>query len=420
MLFLPGLSSSELTEYQTAMAENHFTKTYTFGDVKVAYVLDATYEIKYEVVYVEVVDPGENDQGIGPAQSTDLSTVIDNPYISQDGTAYNIIYPNSSENMTRRMEQIVGYQDQSSLPPWMTSNQPDATTATGFTIPLGYTKAVVIAHAEPGEGEKIAYKIRKSNFDFNQIEFTVDRYQVDNYYSSNYDISTGAYIKDRETTFDSDQNVNVGTIVASVTYAVSVPYSQINGRPVEYVRAIGGIDGIDNFADGETIIFSKQEQFEDAGPYDGWVDYSSSYIGDNTETTVVEGYDSGSYDTYTVVPGFLEKSQGTSTVNRRGGIWRINITNGIVNLTFVQEITVYERVRILFGKTLSSAILTYSLDLAPGQTVPFYKVFISNPALRIRTTFNNDTTKFFTFRDQYYEPGSEDKYVKFPQYGVFT
>jgi hypothetical protein len=420
MLFLPGLSPSELTEYQTAMIENHFTKTYTFGNIKVAYVLDALYEIKYEVVYVEVVDPGENDLGAGPAQSTDLSGIIDNPYISQDGTAYNIIYPNSSENMTRRMEEIVGYQDQSSLPPWMTSNQPDATTATGFTIPLGYTKAVVIAHAQPGQGEKIAYKIRKSNFDFNQIEFIVDRYQIDNYYSSNYSISTGSYIRDRETTFDSDQNINVGTIVASVTYAVDVPYNQINGRPVEYILANGGIDGIDNFADGETIIFTKQEQFEDPGPYDGWVDYSASYIGDNTETTTVEGYDSGSYDTYTVVPGFLEKSQGTSTVNRRGGIWRIEITNGIVNLAFVQEITVYERVRVLFGKTLSSAVLTYSLDLVPGQTVPFYKVFISNPALRIRTTFNNDTTKFFTRRDQYYEPGSEDKYVKFPQYGVFT
>jgi hypothetical protein len=420
MLFLPGLSPSELTEYQTAMIENHFTKTYTFGNIKVAYVLDSNYAIKYEVVYVEVVDPGENDLGVGPAQSTDLSSIIDNPYVSQDGTAYNIIYPNSSENMTRRMEEIIGYQDQSSLPPWMTSNQPDATTATGFTIPLGYTKAVVIAYAQPGQGEKIAYKIRKSNFDFNQIEFTVDRYQVDNYYSSNYNIITQAYIKDRETTFDSDQNINVGTIVASVTYAVSVPYSQINGRPIDYIVANGGIDGIDNFADGETIIFSKQEQFEDAGPYDGWVDYSNSFIGDNTKTTVVEGYDSGPYDTYTIVPGFLEKSQGTSTVNRRGGIWRIDITGGIVNLTFVREITVYERVRVLFGKTLSSAILTYSLDLVPGQTVPFYKVFISSPALRIRTTFNNDTTKFFTRRDQYYEPGSQDKYVKFPKYGVFT
>jgi hypothetical protein len=420
MLFLPGLRPSELTEYQTAMAENHFTKTYTFGDVKVAYVLDDTYEIKYEVVYVEIVDPGENDRGAGPAQSKNLSSIIDNPYISQDGTAYNIIYPNSSDNMTRRMEEIVGYQDQSSLPPWMTSNQPDATTATGFTTPLGYTKAVVIAYAQKSNGEKIAYKLRKSNFDFNQIEFTVDRYQVDNYYSSNYNIATEAYIRDRETTFDSDQNINIGTIVASVTYAVSTPYSQINGRPLEYILANGGIDGVDNFADGETLIFSKQEQFEDSGPYDGWVDYSSAFIGDNTETAVVEGYDSGSYDTYTIVPGFLEKSQGISTVNRRGGVWRINITNSIVNLTFVQEITEYERVRILFGKTLSSAVLIYSLDLAPGQTVPFYKVVTNNPALRIRTTFNNDTTKFFTRRDQYYEPGSEDKYVKFPQYGVFT
>lgn len=420
MLFLPGLRPSELTEYQTAMIQNHFTKTYTFGNIKTAYVLDSNYRIKYEVVYVEVVDPGENDQGDGPAQSKDLSGIIENPYVSQDGTTYNIIYPNSSDNMTGRMEDIIGYQDQSSLPPWMTSNQPDATTATGFTIPLGYTKAVVIAYAQPGQGEKIAYKIRKSNFDFNQIEFTVDRYQLDNYYSSNYDIGTDAYLKDRETTFDTDQNVNVGTIVASVTYAVTIPYNQINGRPVDYILANGGIDGIENFADGETIIFTKQEQFEDPGPYDGWVDYSASYIGDNTETTVVEGYDSGGYDTYTVVPGFLEKSQGTSAVNRRGGIWRIEITNGIVNLAFVQEVEVYERVRVLFGKTLSSAILTYSLDLAPGQTVPFYKVFISSPALRIRTTFNNDTTKFFTRRDQYYEPGSEDKYVKFPQYGVFT
>ena len=182
----------------------------------------------------------------------------------------------------------------------------------------------------------------------------------------------------------------------------------------------GGIDGIDNFADGQTLVFAQQEQFVDAGPYDGWIDYSASYIGDNTETSSTEGYDSGSYDTYSVIPGFLEKSQGTSAVNRRGGIWRIDIVNGIVNLNFVQEINTYDRVKVLFGKTLSSAILFYSLDLQPGQTVPYYEVFSNNPTIRIRTTFNNDTTKFFTLRDEYYEPGSQDKYVKFPQYGVFT
>lgn len=427
MLFLPGLTVSQLQEYQDAMVQNHFNKTYIFGEVKTAYVLDSAYNVKYEVVYVEVVDPGETVDGIGPELSIDLTGVIENTYINQDGgttyengTSYSIVYPNSSDNMTQRLQDTIGFQDQSSLPAWMTSNQPTNSTATGFTIPLGYTKAVVIAYANPGAGEKIAYRIRKSNINFNRIEFVVDRYQLDNYYSTNYDINELTYISDRETTFDSDPNINVGTIVATVTYAVDVPYSQINGRPISYINANGGIDGIENFRTGDTLIFTKQEQFEDAGPYDGWVDYSNAYIGDSTETAIVEGYDSTSYDTYTIVPGFLEKNQATAPVNLRGGVWRIEITGDIVNLVFVQEISVNERIRVLFGKTLQSAILTYSIDLAVGQTVPYYKVFVVNPTIRIRTTFNNDTTKFFTYRDHYYEPGTQDKYVKFPQYGVFN
>jgi Putative Ig domain len=426
MLLLPGLTASELQEYQDAMVRNHFTKTYEFGQVKTAYVLDQNYEVQYEVVYIEVIDPGETTDQQGPPLSIDLSSDISNLYINSlgesayaDGVDYNIVYPNSSENMIKRIEQNIGYQDQSSLPAWMTSNQPDANSATGFTVPLGYTKAVVIAYANPGDGEKISYRIRQSGVNFNAIEFVADRYQLDNYYSRNYDVNELSYINDRETTFDADSNINVGSIVASVTYAVEIPFSQINGRPVSYIIENGGIDGITNFRDGETIIFAKQEQYEDAGPYDGWVIYSDSYIGDNVNTETVEGFSSGSYDTYTVVPGFLEKSQATSPVNKRGGVWRIDITAGIVNLTFVQEIDTNARVRVLFGKTLASAILIYSLDLTVGLTVPYYKVFTVNPTIRQRTTFNNDTTRFFTYRDQYYELGTQDKYVKFPQYGVF-
>jgi hypothetical protein len=425
MLFLPGLTASELTDYQQAMIKNHFNKTYQFGEVKTAYVFNETFDIKYEVVYVEIIDPGQNKKQIGsplelgPPLEIDLSNQIENPYIDREGNTYTTVYPNSSENMTARIEDGIGYQDQSSLPPWMTSNQPDPTSVTGFTTPLGYTKAVVIAYAKPGAGEKIAYRIKQSGIDFNRIEFIVDRYQLDNYYTSHYNIDTTSYINDRETLFDSDPNVNIGSIVASVTYAVTVPFSQINGRPINYINSNGGIDGITDFRDGETLIFVQQEQFVDAGPYDGWVDYSNSFIGDNTETAVVEGFDSSSYDTYTVIPGFLEKVQATSPVNRRGGIWRIEITNSIVNLVFVRELEVNDRVKILFGKTLSSAILIYSLDLTVGLTVPYYKVFTVNPTIRQRTTFNNDTTKFFTYRDQYYESGEQDKYVKFPQYGVF-
>lgn len=426
MLFVPGLTATELAAYQEAMVNNHFNKTYTFGSVKVATVLKDDYTPKYEVVYVEIVDPGElisTNSGVGrkgPPLEIDLTNAIANPYIDQAGREFKIVYPDSSENMKKRLEDARGYQDQSSLPPWMTSNQPDTSTATGFTIPLGYTKAVIIAYANPGDGDKIAYRIKQSGVNFNQIEFVVDRYQADNYYSTNYNTNTMTYQSDRETTFDSDPNINIGTIIASVTYAVDTPFNQINGRPVDYINNRGGIDGVTNFATGDTLVFAKQEQYVDAGPYDGWVDYSSAYIGDNIGTSIVEGYGSGGYDTYTVIPGFLEKIQGTSTVNQRGGVWRIDIVNGIVNLEFVKEIETNGRIRILFGKTLASAIMSYSLDLVAGQTVPYYKMFPVNPTIRIRTTFNNDSTKFFTYRDHYYEPGAQDKYVKFPQYGVFN
>lgn len=419
MLFLSGLSPSQLTQYQSAMIRNHFYKTYTFGEVKTAFVLDSVFNVKYEVVYVEVFDPGENANEQGPALSKDLTGIISNPYIGQDGE-YFVLYPNSTENMQTRMEQNIGYQDQSSLPAWMTSNQPDPNTITGFTIPLGYTKACVLAYTKPGAGQKVAYRLNATGFDFNVIDFAVDRYQVDNFYTKHYSTQTNTYIKDRETTFDADSNLNVGSIVATVNYAVQVPFSEINGRPINYiVDTLKGIDGVTEFNDGDTLIFLKQEEFTPLLPYDGWIDYSNAYIGDNTETSTVEGFDSSSYDTYTIIPGFLEKSQATSPINYRGGVWRISITENIVNLVFQQEIQVNDRVKILFGKNYASAVVFYSIDLGPGQTVPFYRVFASNPVFRERTTFNNDTTKFFTYRDRYYEPGTQDKYIKFPQYGVF-
>jgi hypothetical protein len=120
----------------------------------------------------------------------------------------------------------------------------------------------------------------------------------------------------------------------------------------------------------------------------------------------------------------LSNGTGTMTgrvvINKRGGVWRINIFNNIVSLTFVKEVNLGQRVRILSGSTFASAIVYYSIELQPGQNVPFYKVYNVQPnGTPTKTTFNNATTRFFNYRDQYYAPGTEDKYVKFPQYGVF-
>jgi hypothetical protein len=426
MLFLSGLQADDINTYVNAMMENHFTKTYSFGDISTAAVLDSNYNVKYEVVYINVNDPGELstvDSSVGrqgPPLEINLTNTIANPYIDADGHEHKIVYPNSSENMIKELTQNVGYYDQSSLPPWMTSNQPDPTNPNKFNTPLGFTRAVVLAYTIPGASKLIAYRLRNSGINFNNIDFTVDRYLLDDVYTTNFNTTNKVYNLGRETTFDQTPTINIGKLIGAATYAVTVPFDQINGRTVSYIQNQGGIDKIKTFKDGDTVIFVKQENFLNPGPYDGWVRYYDAFVGDNILTPTTEGYDNNPYDKYNIVPGYLEKEIGTSTVNERGGIWRINIINNIVFLTPVLEVLPNDRVRIIAGGTYGGAIVYYDQTLAIGQTVPYYKVYkLGVNAIAKRTTFNADTTKFFNYRDQFYEPGVSDHYVKFPQYGMF-
>lgn len=432
MLFMPGLNADSFANYIDAITRNHWTKKYNFGNVKTAVVLDTTtYKPKYEVVYIEVLDPELNSNNHGPALELDLNNVIANPYIDINGDTYKIVYPNSTENMIDRLVANVGYYDQSSLPEWMTSNQPNPNNPNGFSNPLGFTKAVVLAYTVPVEGQPIgyssnliAYRLQNSGIDFNSIDFTVDRYLLDDYYSSNFNPGTKRYISGRETTFDETQATGANAIAATVNYAVSVPFAAINGRTLSYVIANGGIDDVSEFKDGETIIFAKQENFNNAGPYDGWVRYTDAFLGDDITTPTKEGYDSGGvglYDSNTFIPGYLEKLQNNSLVNQRGGVWQINVVNDIITLTFVKEIELNQKIRIIGGSTYVGALLYYNGILNAGQSVPAYSILRTLPtAAGTKTTFNGDTTKFFSYRDSYYEPGAQDKYVKFPQYGVFN
>jgi hypothetical protein len=428
MLFLPGLTPTDLNTFEEAIQNNHYNKTYTFGDVKTAAVLDANYNVKYEVVYVSVLDPEENANNAGPGLEIDLSHTISNPYIDAQGNTFNVVRPNTSDDMIKQLVTNIGYADESSLPEWMTSNQPGATAGT-FVVPLGYTRGIVLAYTKPKKSAFVAYRIAQSGINFNDISFTVDRYFIDNFYATNFNTTTQQYNLGRETTFDTLPNQNVGTLVATVNYALSVPFSEINGRPVDYVKAHGGMDGYMNFMDGDTLIFATQENFLNSGSYDGWVAYSDAYIGDNITTGSVEGYDSESYDTYSLIPGYLEKLQSLTVVNgqqhftvtnKRGGVWRIRIVNNIVNLEFVKEIQVAERIRVILGTTYLGAILYYNQILAVGQNVPGYSIYrVQSTSIKKKTTFNGNSTRFFSHRDSYYAPGSEDSMLKFPQATMF-
>jgi len=250
-LFLAGLSPSTLTDYVQAASKNHFKKRLTFGDVKTAQVLDDNFNVKYEVVYLEIFDENSIANGDGPADTQ--YPKIDNPYYDKDGNAYTIAYPNAFEDMGNAIVSSITYQDKGVLPDWMTSVQPNGRQ-------LGFVYAAVLAYTMPGESALISYRLKERNFNFNTIDFTVDRYQLDNIYTTNYDISANAFVISRETTFDRYPKLNSTlNFATTVDYAVSVSYEDLNDRYVQDIKDAGGMDGIKNFKDGDTLVFAKQE-----------------------------------------------------------------------------------------------------------------------------------------------------------------
>jgi hypothetical protein len=371
MLFLPGLSPSTLSEYALAIETNHFQKRLLFTDVKTAVARrDGVYDvietatgdtigtyniyndvfvptdysrgyrvsdsvpsgtrigdqtIKYEVVYAEIKDENSNSLGQGPANTIDLRGKIKNAYL--DGAnSYVIASPNSFTNMNDIVVNAIGYQDKGVLPDWMTSIQPNGTQ-------LGFVRAVVLAYTKPNASKTIAWRFNELGYNLNEINFTVDRYYLDNVYTNNYDIAAGSFITSRETTFDRYPALPSSfTPIASVDYAVDIPFQEINQRTVGEISSKGGLDGISSFRSGEKLVFFSQE-------FRTGIDISDSY--NQGWTNSLDPWDDPgtwdfdfAWDPAVYVPGYrewltsrqvLSGNDLYSVPNQRIAIWTIDI-----------------------------------------------------------------------------------------------
>jgi len=544
-LFLAGLNPNLLSAYANAVATNHATKRITLGQVKSAvatvngqydvqdiatgqiigtyqdgigfiptdfslgYITADTYpagsiltteHVKYEVVYVEVLDPQMTAGGLGPADTQ--YPMISNPYYDLNGNAYTTAYPDAFTNMTNVVVNNLGYANKGALPDWMTSKQPDGRV-------LGFTRAVVLAYTKPGAGATVAYRFARAGYDLNQLDFTVDRYELADNYSANYDIVknvllieanvtygysagtivgefnsigfipnakgtslgysanvnipttttidntsiAGGFIVSRETTFDRYPPLkDLQTLVGSVDYAVNIPFDQINDRTVAEIVAHGGLDGITNFSDGQTLVFYNQ-QFTIPGERfpsynDGWsvataIWDTSQWDWDNNTPLILT--DDQGWDGSTFVPGYREWLAGAVNIgtvarpiynytvpNKRIGIWTINIdSNNNVTLVFTQSINFNDTVFIRNGISHSGQRIYYDntvIALDPNA-IPGYSPISSSlqtvattydPINHLFTTFDSNGTKFFNYRDSYSIPEQGDKYIKFAKTGVFT
>jgi hypothetical protein len=475
-LFLAGINPNFLNEYAAAVENNHFNKRITFGPVKTAVAksrafnvaeistgriigifedeigftpadFDSGYtaganippetqlteeQIKYEVVYVEIIDDNtiSNSSGsFGPNSIIDLSNKITTPYYDLDGNSYTTAYPNAFSNMETRLVTQLGYANKGALPDWMISVQPNGTV-------LGFKRAVVLAYTIPGAGETIAWRFGQQGFNLNTLDFSVDRYQLDNIYSDNYDIAAKTFVSGAEMTFDRyPPAAAIFATTRTVDYAVRIPFENINYRSVDDIKNIGGFDSITNFKDGQTLVFAQQEfrigiSIGDAYNQ-GWTEIltlwakNTDVSDDDTmdpslDLTPGLPWDSDPWDHSSYVTGYNENLLNPRVINKRIGIWKINIDNaGIVNLTFEQTVDFYDRLFVRNGYTFGRTNIFYDPVVKAGNLIPNYSIIPEQIDIR-GTTFDGNGTRFISNRDEYTTPGSGDKYIKFAKTGVFT
>lgn len=189
-----GLTASTIQEYYNSLNENHYWKNLVLGEIKTAQARDSSGAVIYEVVYSEIVDNLVNNQGESVSKVVDLPFPINYGDNLVDVTQ---VTPNSLINMRDQVIDTVG-QISNILPAWMISTQRNGRV-------LGFVPAWVIAYTKPGFADQIVYNIKNIfGQPLNQIDFEVDRYEIDRLLTKNWDPVTDNWVPSPPelTTFD--------------------------------------------------------------------------------------------------------------------------------------------------------------------------------------------------------------------------
>ena len=164
-LVYAGIETVEASRYVAAVNLNNTLKRFTLGDLKHAVaVLGRTRQVVYEVIYLDLIDPLEPDSKQLPLE------------ITHNANTSNPIHKNPSSIGIWR-ERIAAMpntvNERNYLPLWMRSIQPNS------FVELQFVPAVVLCYCKPGKSQGIIENIKRSAFDFNAIDYTIDRYAID-------------------------------------------------------------------------------------------------------------------------------------------------------------------------------------------------------------------------------------------------
>lgn len=418
-----GLTASSAADYIAAMEDRHYNKTLYFGNYGTSLAKDENENVLYEVIWVDIIEDTsayvKGTKQNSPAASTDIRSKINNwrnPAFGIDDPAGYTLKINDVFLAQRDLVTALGQTNPSALPEWMISVQEDKTT-------LGFTTKAVLAYVKPGEGKKILFRLNRATQnntlpDIKEIFFTADRYVLDNNLSEYFNLDTRLWQAHNYTSFDLEANVDDSyNPVATVDFAVNIPFEYINGKTTQQVEALGGLDNIITSFEGRTIIFATQENytgFNYQSENQGWVQYNQ-FFDDTTD------FDGVTFDKSTVVTGYVANQGNPDLVNKRAGVWTVTKDeNNLFKLIFTSAIAINQVVEVRFGSQYGGNKLIYNFNLEDGlATVPNFNII--NPFAvfePIPTTFDQNTTRFLNAVDIYQLPDAGDRYLKFPSINI--
>lgn len=205
MLVYAGIETTASVDIVSKIGLNHRKKRFKLGTLKKAQAkLNGSGETIYEVVYIEAVDPLETNGKYLPYV---IGTSVDDFKITvdQNNSYYNgpfdtletywnppqpfnstldrtdvfagdpgnyFRFP-SSITLWRKRIKSLGLRQPKYLPLWMRTIQD------GSVQELGYVPAIPLCYCKPGTADTIIENIKYSGFDFQQLDYEIDRYIID-------------------------------------------------------------------------------------------------------------------------------------------------------------------------------------------------------------------------------------------------
>jgi hypothetical protein len=339
--------------------------------------------------------------------------------------------------MIQRLANGVGYENRSILPRWMTSKQKNGSV-------LGFTRALVLCYAKPNRSAAIAYRLQTSAFEFNLIDFTIDRYEWDHILSENFSkapyagqgtistVTANSTVLGNSTDFLNQPGLTPGKTIFVNNVAVGVLSSITDANTL--ILANGAASTHSNVAYTYTSNIFLMNNFVTG----------NGTITANTSSNIVTGYAANLSLTGTINGNLYGKIltgnatsfntelyTGKPIIVANAVIGVVNRVLGATSLQLVEPLTS----NVSNASFQTSGIGTkFIRDLHVGDTL---RVIVSNVNVNLGTVANivsntsltlsgnaqttvSNVTYSVSVTDPYTVPTQGDTYLKFPQVNILA